>query len=36
MIAAGLNVKMAHSWDAVVRSGVNAKFKNNWARHVAR
>ena len=34
MIAAGLNVKMAHSWDAVVRSGVNAKFKNNWARHV--
>jgi hypothetical protein len=34
MIAAGLNVKTAHSWDAVVRSGVNAKFKNNWARHV--
>jgi hypothetical protein len=27
---------MAYSWDAVVRAGVNSKFKNNWARHVAR
>ena len=36
MIAAGLNVRSAHSWDAVVRSGVNAKFKNTWARHVVK
>jgi len=35
MIAAGLNVRSAHSWNTVVRSGVSSKFKNTWARHVA-
>jgi hypothetical protein len=35
MIAAGLNVRSAHSWDEVVRRGVSSKFKNTWARHVA-
>jgi hypothetical protein len=34
MLAVGLNVRSAHSWDAVVRSGVNSKFKNTWARYV--
>jgi hypothetical protein len=36
MIAAGLNVKSAHSWNAVVRSGVSSRFKNTWARHVVK
>jgi len=36
MLAAGLNVRSAHSWDTVVRSGVNSKFKNTWARHVVK
>ena len=36
MIAAGLNVRSAHSWDEVVRRGVSSKFKNVWARHVVK
>ena len=36
MIAAGLNVRSAHSWNTVVRSGVSSKFKNTWARHVVK
>lgn len=35
MIAAGLNVGTSHSWNAVVRAGVNKKFKNTWAKYVA-
>jgi hypothetical protein len=36
MLAAGLNVRSAHSWDEVVRRGVSSKFKNTWARHVVK
>jgi hypothetical protein len=36
MLAAGLNVRSAHSWNNVVRSGVSSNFKNTWARHVVK
>ena len=35
MIALGLNTRGAYTWDNLVRSGMNKKYKNAWARQMA-
>ena len=35
MIALGINTKGAYTWDNLVRSGMNKKYKNAWAKQLA-
>jgi hypothetical protein len=34
MIAAGLNIRSGHTWNELLRAGIDPKFKNIWNTHV--